>query len=199
MSIHHHIPLVLASGSAVRAQMLKAAGLSFSVAPSSVDEDAIKHEMKGAAPTELAAALARAKALDVAQHYPDHLTIGADQLCVLGAQVFDKPGSVNRAVEQLQQLAGHAHRQYSAVCLARGQELVWQQVAHAELTMRPLSVAEIEAYVAADQPLKSCGAYCYELLGRHLFARVEGTDDVIKGLPMQALIFALHEQGAIGF
>lgn len=200
MAIHHHTPLVLASGSAIRAQMLKSAGLHFSVVPGSVNEEEIKADpaLAGQKPETLAAALARAKALCVARDYPEHVTIGADQVCVLNETIFDKPASRQRAIEQLQQLAGQTHRQISAVCLARGQEVIWEHSQQAELTMRPLSLREIEAYVEADTPLKSCGAYCYESLGRHLFTQVTGSEDVIKGLPLQAIIARLHAMEAIG-
>lgn len=179
--------------------MMKAVGLQFSVVPSNVDEDEIK---KGYGLTVkgyegLAAALAQAKALSVAKDYPDYLTIGADQLCVLDGTIFDKPGSIAKAEEQLQQLAGKTHQQISAVSIARGDELIWQHQEVAQLTMRALSIGEIEAYVAADQPLKSCGSYKYESLGKHLFERVVGNDDVIKGLPLQALVYQLHRMNAM--
>ena len=224
--ITHHTPIVLASGSAIRAQMLKGCGLQFSVAPSNVDEEEIKrdwalgirdsgsHEPAKAddpmhrARSErafvenntfggLAAALAKAKALNVSPAYPEHFTIGADQLCVQENRIFDKPETRSAALAQLQQLQGSEHRQISAVCIARGDEVVWEHHEAATLTMRGLNDAEIDAYITADDPLKSCGSYKYESLGKHLFAQVDGADSVIKGLPLQALIAQLHKMGAI--
>jgi septum formation protein len=195
--ITHHTPLVLASGSAIRAQMLKGAGLQFSVAPSNVDEDEIKREIGDVPKEALAAELARAKALNVSPAYPEHLCIGADQLCVQKNRIFDKPETRKAAIEQLHQLQAHEHCQISAVCITRGGEVVWEHQECATLTMRALTDAEITAYITADDPLKSCGAYKYESLGKHLFERVDGNDSVIKGLPLQALIAKLHKMGAI--
>ena len=199
MTIAHHTPLVLASGSAIRAQMLKGCGLQFSVAPSNVDEEAIKKgfEIGDAGLGRLAGELSRAKALNVAPAYPDHLTIGADQLCVLENSIFDKPETREAAIEQLMQLQGQTHQQISAVCLARGSEVMWEHQCAALLTMRALTEAEAAAYIDADLPLKSCGAYKYESLGKHLFAEVLGEDATIKGLPLQPLLAQLHGMGAI--
>ena len=197
MQVIAHTPLVLASSSAVRQQMLKHVGVPFSVVPSGVDESAIKEQMKGQPPQQLAQALARAKTLHVAKQYPDRITIGADQLCVSDEGILDKPGSVENAVAQLRALSGRTHRQLSAVCLARGEDVLWEACEHAELTMRTLSDDEICGYITQDEPLHSCGAYKFESMGRHLFAQVRGNDDVIKGLPLVPLLAQLYALGAI--
>lgn len=190
-------PLILASGSSTRQQMLKSMGLTFSVIPSGVDEDDIKNTLKGAEIPALAIGLARAKALSVSVQHPDAYTIGADQLCVHHGRVFSKPGSYAKAEEQLGILAGDTHHQHSGVVIARGAEVIWEYHAHAALTMRALNAAEIRAYVAADAPLAACGAYKFEALGRHLFTRVEGDPDVIQGLPLVPLLAELYARGAL--
>ena len=195
--ITHHLPLILASGSVIRQQMLKACGLTFSVAPSGVDEDALKPTLAHLPIPQQALALARAKALAVSANHPDAITIGADQICALGTRVFDKPGSYANAEAQLALLAGQTHQQHSTVVLARGADILWEHSATANLTMRALTPQQIHAYVAADAPLASCGAYKFEALGRHLFTQVDGASDVIQGLPLQALIVELHTRGVI--
>lgn len=195
--MHQPIPLILASGSTIRQSMLRGVGLAFSVVPSGVDEDIIKRERAAAPVAERALALAEAKALSVSRSHPDHLTIGADQMCALDGAVFDKPGSYANAEAQLAKLAGRTHQQISAVVLARGDTLLWSHAATASLTMRPLTQAEIKAYIAADAPLQSCGAYKLESLGRHLFSAVEGDNDTIQGLPLIPLLAALHHHGAV--
>lgn len=192
-----HAPIILASGSVIRQQMLKQVGLNFSVEPSGVDEDAIKATVTHLPVTEQALALAHAKALEVAIGHPDAYTIAADQMCELDGYIFDKPGSYARAEEQLAALAGHTHTQNCGVVLARGEDIIWQHDYTASLTMRPLTPEEIHAYVAADAPLSSCGSYKFESLGRHLFAYVEGDQDVIKGLPLLPLLQQLHLHGVI--
>lgn len=197
MPVTQHTPLILASGSSIRQHMLKAVGLTFSVEPSGVEEDTIKTAMQGAAIAEIAAALAAAKTRAVSTRHPNALTIGADQICVLEGAVLSKPGSYEKAEAQLANLSGKTHEQHCAMTLARGDEIIWQYHAVASLTMRTLTPAEIRAYVAADAPLQSCGAYKFEGLGRHLFAQVEGDHDVIQGLALVPLLAQLHALGAI--
>jgi septum formation protein len=197
MTITQQAPLILASGSSIRQQMLKAVGLTFSVVPSGVEEDTIKTAMRDAPIPHLAAALARAKTLAVSKNHPDALTLGADQICVHGGMALSKPISYDRAEAQLATLSGSTHHQHCAMTLARGDQVLWEFHDVATLTMRDLSAAEIHAYVAADAPLQSCGAYKFEGLGRHLFARVEGDHDVIQGLAIVPLLAQLHAMGMI--
>ena len=197
MTIKQHTPLILASGSSIRQHMLKAVGLTFSVEPSGVEEDTIKAAMKDAPITELATALARAKALAVSARHPDAYTIGADQICVHQGKPVSKPGSYERAEAQLASLAGNIHQQHCAMTLAKGNDIIWEFHDVAELTMRSLSAADIRTYVAADAPLSSCGAYKFEGLGRHLFSTVTGDHDVIQGLALVPLLSQLHKIGAV--
>lgn len=193
------VPLVLASGSSIRAQMLKSVGLQFSVVPSSVDEAHLKGEMVGMPVAEQAKRLAREKCLSVAQLYPNHVTIGADQMCELDGVIFDKPLTRSAAIDQLTRLAGQSHRQHSAICLAQGDQLLWGAVEQAVLTMRALTTKDIASYIDFDQPLQSCGSYRLEGMGRHLFASIEGDHDVIKGLPLTALLLTLYELKLLSF
>ena len=195
--IIQYAPLVLASGSAIRQQLLKSVGLTFSVAPSGVEEDAVKASLADASIAELAVGLARAKTLAVSTAYPDAYTIGADQLCVLDGRIFSKPGSYERAEAQLAELAGKTHEQHCGIALVKGSEILWTYHEKAALTVRPLTPQEIKAYVAADAPLASCGAYKFEGLGRHLFSAVTGDHDVIQGLALVPLLTELHRLGAI--
>lgn len=195
--IHQPIPLVLASASPIRAQMLKSAGLHFSVAPSNIDEAAVKEDCQDADLPQLAQRLARAKALYIAKDYPQSITLGADQVCELEGEIINKPGTFERATDQLRQLQGRVHMQHSAFCLVQGEQVVAECVQSASLCMRPLSDGEITAYLHADRPLQSCGSYKFESLGRHLFERVEGDHDTIKGLPLVPLLFTLHRLGAV--
>jgi septum formation protein len=194
--ITQHAALVLASGSTIRQQMLKAVGLNFSVVPSGVEESLVKAEFSDAPIPELALALARAKTLAVSKTHPDAYTIGADQLCVHHGKILSKPGSYERAEAQLAALAGDIHEQHSGVVLAKGSEILWQYHAKATLTVRPLSASAIHHYIAADAPLSSCGAYKFEAMGRHLFSAVDGDQDVIQGLPLVPLLAALEQLGA---
>lgn len=195
--IHATAPIILASGSTIRQQMLKACGLHFSVEVSGVDEETLAARHAGASTGQQALALGRAKALAVSARHPQAYVIGADQMCSLGDAVYQKPGSYSRAEAQLAELAGKAHTQHSGVALAHGGEIIWEYIGEATLTMRDLTAAEIRAYIEADAPLQSCGAYKFEGLGRHLFHEVLGDHDVIQGLPLLPLLNALHARGVL--
>ena len=192
MAIAQHAPIILASGSTIRQQMLKAVGLTFSVVPSGVEEDTIKEAMKDSPVSDLAAALAAAKTLAVSTTHPEAYTIGADQICEHNGAILSKPQSYDRAEAQLASLSGQTHTQHCAMTLARGNEILWQFHDVATLIMRTLTPEEIHAYVAADAPLSSCGSYKFEGIGRHLFTRVTGDHDVVQGLALVPLLAQLH-------
>ena len=116
--------LILASTSQTRQTMLRQAGLSFTSLPSGVDEAALKEGFTGP-PGVLAQILARHKAAKVAREHPDDLTLGADQLLVLGSRLFDKPATLEEARAQLRAFSGCSHQLITAACLFRGPKLVW--------------------------------------------------------------------------
>ncbi len=114
--------LVLASGSSIRATLLRNAGLDFAVDPAGVDEREIERPLldAGAEPQEIALVLGKAKALDVALRRPGDLVIGADQVLGLGATRFTKPADLAAARAQLMQLSGKTHELHSSVVVAKG-------------------------------------------------------------------------------
>lgn len=177
--------------------MLKSVGLNFSVQPSGVDEEMLQQSVQHLPVPEQALTLARAKALKVSETNPEAYVIGADQMCALGDRIFNKPGTLETAEAHLTALTGQIHTQNCGTVLAYQGAVSFEIAAVAKLAMRPLTPAEIRAYVMADQPTASCGAYKFESLGRHLFTYVEGDQDVIKGLALLPLLSALHALGAI--
>jgi septum formation protein len=192
-------PLILASGSKARQQLLEALGLRFDVILSHCDEEAIKRQSTHQTYQELALELAIAKALVVSEERPEHYVIAADQLCVLEGRIFDKPGNHQVAKQHLSQLSGRTHEQISACCLAKEGQIVWSAHDTALLTMRHLSERTIEAYLLCDKPYQSCGAYHYEGAARWLFERVTGHDSTIQGLPLTLLIQALMDLRVVTF
>ena len=144
--------LILASGSAVRAQMLKGAGLKFDVDPANVDEAALREHLvaEGAPLSDIAALLAEAKARFIARKDPDALVIGADQILLLGHEVFEKPKDIIAARETLQRLKGQTHELISAVSLVRGADCLWQGSDAARLTMRDFSHEFLEGYLEEE-------------------------------------------------
>lgn len=190
-SVH---PLVLASTSNIREQMLRKAGLHFSVITPRCDEEALKKEASDLSIPQAGLLLAREKAKSVSEIHAGWVVIGGDQMCELEGEVLSKPGTPEKAIAHLKRLSGKTHLQHSAGCLVQAGRIIFETVITAKLTMRALSDQEIEAYVALDHPIHSCGAYKYESYGKHLFEKIEGNDDVIQGLPFQELLTALYRE-----
>ncbi|MFO1242021.1 MAG: Maf family protein [Rickettsiales bacterium] len=190
-------PLVLASTSTIREQMLRQAGLHFSVITPRCDEDMLKAEAKGLSIPEACLMLARAKAMSVSDIHAGWVVIGGDQMCELEGAILSKPGSPEKAAEQLKRLQNKTHYQHSAGVLVQAGKVIFETVVTAKLIMRSLTQQEIEVYVALDNPIHSCGAYKYESLGKHLFEAIEGNDAVIQGLPFQPLLNALYQHKLI--
>ncbi|MDX2157796.1 MAG: Maf family nucleotide pyrophosphatase [Hyphomicrobiaceae bacterium] len=195
--------LVLASASRSRRQMLEAAGLSFEVVPSRVDEPALRRTLeadgKRPEPGALALALAEAKALDVSRTHPDAIVIGGDQVLAVGTRILEKPPSLEAARQQLLDLRGRRHILVSAVALARGGEVGWAHAETAEMTVRPFGPGFLERYLdsVGDAVCQSVGAYQLEGLGAQLFERIDGDYFTILGLPLIALLGELRAREVI--
>jgi septum formation protein len=193
--------VVLASASVSRRRLLEAAGLSFRVVPSEVDEGALKRRLaaQAADPEVVADALARTKAESVSARMPQALVIGADQVLALEDELFDKPRDLAAARAQLIELRGKTHRLLTAVSLALGGNAIWHSMQPATLTMRPFSDEFLEQYlaIAGANVAHSVGAYELEGLGIQLFERVEGDYFAILGLPLLPLLAELRARGAI--
>ena len=188
-------PLTLASGSQVRAALMRGAGLEFDVAVSGVDEDAIKADHRGT-PDALALRLAEAKARAVAR---DGLVVGADQILVCEGTLFDKPRDIDEARENLKKFRGRTHALVSGTVLLDDGAPVWSLSEQVSLTMRAFSDEFLEAYLleAGDDVLKSVGCYQLEGPGVQLFEAVDGDYFAILGLPLVPLLAALRARSAV--
>lgn len=196
-SINPNPPIILASGSESRKIMLQDAGLIFEVITSNVDEDLLKNEMEGMPFEDQVIKLAAAKALAVSSENPDKIVIGGDQMCVFNNKVFDKPGSVEKAITNLKILSGTTHYQYSGVCIYKAGTPLWEYSEVVELKMHILSEEEIVNYVKAENPINAAGAYKFESLGCNLFSSVNGSSYTIRGMPLLPLLNTLREMEII--
>ncbi|MBB2696032.1 MULTISPECIES: Maf-like protein [Rhizobium] len=193
--------IILASSSPFRRMLMENAGLSFEAHAATIDERALEAplEKAGATPDAVALALARAKAEDVSRRFSNSLVIGSDQTMSLGDRVFHKPRDMADAASHLHALSGKTHRLNSAVAIVNDGVVLWEHLAHAQLTMRPLTADFIARHLArvGDRALSSVGAYQLEGQGIQLFEKIEGDYFTILGLPMLPLLKNLRELGAI--
>ena len=152
---------------------------------------------------ETAMALAVAKAMAVSRAVspdnPGAWTIGADQMLVCGDRWFDKPIDLADARSHLQALRGQTHELISAVCIVRHNEIVWQYVDSAQLTMIPFSDDFLDKYLERSGPevLESVGVYRLEGLGSQLFSAIDGDYFTVLGLPLLPLLSFLREAKVI--
>lgn len=193
-------PLILASQSSARQALLTNAGIPFEPVPAEIDERAVQQASGLSAPGEIAALLAREKALAVSLSQPGRFVVGADQTLALGMRLFSKPAGRAAAAEQLRALAGRNHELHSAVAVARDGKILFEQARIARMAMRQLGEAEIEAYLnaAGEAVTSSVGAYQLEGLGVHLFERIEGDHFTILGLPLLQLLAFLRSERLLG-
>lgn len=195
--------VVLASASSARRALLAAAGVAFEVKPAGIDERAVEVPLiaGGASPADLASALADEKALAVSREDGGTLVIGADQTLDVDGTRWTKPANLAEAREQLALLSGREHRLHSAVAIARGGSLLWRHREEARLTLRALTAAEIDAYLAeaGEAALMSVGAYQIEGPAIRLFDRIDGDYFAILGLPLLPLLRYLRGEGEIAW
>ena len=185
------MPLILASTSRYRRELLERLRLPFHVARPDVDESPQAEET----PSALAQRLARAKALAIASQHPESWIVGSDQVAALGSQALGKPGTRENAISQLHTMSGREIRFHTAVCLAHG-ETVLEAMDTTVVRFRILGTDEISRYVDAEQPLDCAGSFKSEGLGIALFEHIESHDPTaLVGLPLIALSGMLREAG----
>jgi septum formation protein len=193
-------PLILASQSSTRQALLANAGIDFEAVPADIDEREIQQASGLSAPGDIAALLARRKALSVSLRRPGRFVVGADQTLTRGARLFTKPAGRAQAAEQLRALAGGSHELHSAVAVARDGAILFEGVSIARMTIRQLGEREIGAYLDAvgEAVTTSVGAYQLEGLGVHLFERIEGDHFTVLGLPLLPLLAFLRSERLLG-
>jgi septum formation protein len=197
-SITPKAPIILASGSESRKQMLEEAGIVFDVIVSETDEDLIKKKISSLPYSEQVIHLAKAKAETVSRQNPESIVIGGDQMCALSDKLLHKPGNKEKAVESLKLLSNQKHYQHSGVCIFKNNECIWEYSETVELKMHDLTDKEIINYVEMENPIHAAGAYKFESLGCNLFSYVDGSSHTVRGMPLIPLLNALRKLKIIG-
>lgn len=185
--------LVLASTSAYRRMLLERLQVTFETARPEVDESPLPDET----PAETADRLAAAKARAVARHFPDALIIGSDQVAHLGAEIFGKPGTVERAVAQLRRMSGQTVVFHTALAVLNTRTgTLRADSVPTRVTFRTLGDDEIVRYVDKERPLDCAGSAKSEALGITLLDALSGDDPTaLVGLPLIALARLLRAEG----
>jgi septum formation protein len=177
-------PVILASASPRRVDLLRQVGADFKVVPAEVVE--IHHEQMTA--RELSRVNAYRKAQAVAIKFPDALVLGADTLVYLEVTMFGKPATLDEAYAMLEQLQGRTHQVVTSICLLHLRQ--HRRAVFAEttaVTFRPLDAAQITAYLSQVNPLDKAGAYAIQEQGDLIVEKIVGSYSNVVGLPMERL------------
>ena len=197
--------LILASGSAIRREILDGAGLTYEVIIRPVDEAAIKDAMlaENAQLRDIADALAEAKAMRVSRQMPG-LVIGADQIMVMKNdagqdQLFDKPKDMDEVRARLLSMRGKKHELLGAVVIWENGMPVWRHLSRTKLWVREFSEAFLDWYIKTEGEvlMKSVGAYRFEGPGSQLFEKVDGGFFAILGLDLLPVLEYLRTRDMV--
>ena len=195
------MPLILASGSEIRAQLLRNAGVPFNIEIARFDEQMIKESLlaEGASPRDIADALAESKARKVASKHPDAMVLGCDQVLDFQGALLSKPDSSDQAISQIKSMRGERHSLLSAAVIYNEGKPIWRHVGQVRLRMRQASDSYIQDYVTRnwDSIRHSVGGYKLEEEGVRLFHSIEGDYFNVLGMPLLELLAFLTLRGEI--
>ncbi|PVA10775.1 septum formation protein Maf [Pelagivirga sediminicola] len=195
------VRIILASTSQIRQSLLRSACVPFDAIAPQVDEQAVKSALlsEGAAPRDIADALAEMKARKISQRCGDALVIGCDQVLALEGRLLSKPATMDDAATQLTQMRGKAHHLISAAVICENGAPVWRHAGVVKMQMRDVSDTYINQYVARNWTSirHSVGAYKLEEEGVRLFERITGDHFHVLGLPLLEVLGFLTTRGAL--
>jgi len=183
--------IILASKSGVRKKILEENNIQCKIEPSNVDEDSVKESLlkERASPTIISKNLAELKANKISQKFVEELVLGADSVIDLKGEIISKPIDRAEALEILKRMNGKTHQLISSVCISRGGSMIWNYTDKASLTMKNMTLLELENYLKkiSDEDLYAYNVYQIEGEGRNLFSKIEGDEDTIMGLPVKKI------------
>jgi septum formation protein len=184
-------PLILASGSPRRADLLHMLGIPFQIETHPVPEELLP----GEEPAPHVERLARAKAEVVSRRHPHTLVLGGDTVVVSRGTILGKPRDPAHAVAMLMELSGRSHQVMSGLALLQAGGLVASGVRVTTVFFRPFGEPTARDYVATGEPMDKAGAYGIQGLGAALVDRIEGDHSNVVGLPIPLLVELLEQAG----
>ena len=191
-------PLILASGSPRRKELLESLNLDFTIIISDVDESAF--QLDHLSPGDFVAFLARAKAQEVFKHHKNSYVVGADTVVVLDGKIYGKPVDDADACRMLSELQGRSHEVYTGICIfnpdpadsAKPFVCAWRRT---EVWMRPMTIEMIQRYVDGGEPMDKAGAYAIQGHGATLIEKIDGCYFNVVGLSVNHIATILESFG----
>lgn len=181
-------PIVLASGSPRRRELLADLGLEFTVHPSPVEEPA---PQLGETPLDYVKRMAELKTSDVAAHLTGKTVLGADTIVVLGDRIMGKPTDKDHALEMLTALSGNTHQVITSFCLILPDGKTILKAISTDVDMRNSNEGELKGYIDTGEPMDKAGAYAIQGIGTFLVTGIRGSYTNVVGLPVSRVLDTL--------
>ena len=186
-------PLIIATSSSIRKEIITNAGLDCVYVSSDLDEEKIKKKNSNLSFIDLAIKLASAKALEISKKNKDIYVLGVDQICQFDDEILNKPLNKVNCTKALLKLSGNTHFQNCGMSIAYNNKIIWSESSIARLEMKYLSAKQISEYIDLDEPFNACGSYKYEKNGKDLFKNVSGSIYTIQGLDIEKVLIFLRQ------
>ena len=191
---HNRSRLILASKSPRRNELLKQAGLTFSVIPSEFDESTVALSN----PDSYVITLAESKALDISQKHPAAWVIGADTIVLIGHKILGKPASRKEAFDMLWRLSGKTHQVLTGYCICcKNKNKIFSETIKTDVCFKKLNDAEISWYIQTGEPFDKAGGYAIQGVGTFLVKSVNGSYTNVVGLPVCEVMSFLIKEGLV--
>jgi septum formation protein len=192
--INFRSTLILASASPRRRDLLLNAGLTFTIVPSRVIEDAYSISD----PKQYAGILAEAKASEVSERYPDSWVIGADSIVEINGDVLEKPATISEARQMIQMLSGNTHYVHTAYAIdCKEKDHHFSDIVSTAVLFKSLTEKEIEWYIHTTEPYNKAGGYAIQGLGSFMVKHINGSYTNVVGLPVCEVMDYLFKKGVI--
>ena len=196
MTISLSAPLILASASPRRQELLRFVGLKFKTIPAYLNEG----YTEGESPREHVKRLSQDKAIVIAKKYPNAVVLGADTIVVIDKSILGKPENKYQARKMLRKLSGREHKVFTGFTIAHVASKIKQtKVIQSAVEFKKISAAELEWYIACDEPYDKAGGYAVQGKGAYFIKSIRGSYTNVIGLPLYEVLETLKKLEAIRF